>query len=112
MIVPVQMPVSGVTVSLVPQLNLLADTLTPADRHIEFQGVVNLTMPIAPRITLAGELWTSQNCDPSGTVRQFSADPGLSCLLSDELQLDIGGNFGLNQTTPGVKVHAGVSARF
>ncbi len=112
LIVPVQMPVGRATLTLVPQLNLLADALAPDNRHIEFQGVVNLAYPIAARTTLAVELWTSQNWDPAGTLRQYSADAALSYLLSDELQLDIGSNFGLNQATPDVQLYVGFSARF
>lgn len=112
LIMPVQMPVGRATLTLVPQLNLLADALAPEDRHLEFQGVVNLAMSVAPRTTLAGEIWTSQNWDPAGTVRQYSADAALSYLLSDELQIDIGGNFGLNRATPDVQLYVGVSAQF
>lgn len=112
LIVPVQMPVGPATLTLVPQLNLLADALSPEDRHLEFQGVINLAVPVARRTTLATELWTSQNWDPAGTVRQYSADAALSYLLNDALQLDLGGNFGLNAVTPDVQLYVGVSARF
>lgn len=112
LIVPVQMPVGGATLTLAPQLNLLAGAMAPEDRHLEFQGVVNLAVPINARTTLAGELWTSQNWDPSGTVRQYSVDAAVSHLLNDELQIDIGGNFGLNRDTPDVQIYVGVSARF
>lgn len=112
LIVPVQMPLGPTTLTVVPQLNLLADALVPADRHLEFQGVINLAVPIAPRTTLAGELWTSQNWDPARAVSQYSADAALSYLLNDELQLDLGANFGLNQATPDVQLYVGVSARF
>lgn len=112
LIVPVQIPVGAATLTLVPQLNLLADALAPDNRHIEFQGVANLAYPIAARTTLAVELWTSQNWDPAGTVRQYSADTAVSYLLSNELQVDLGGNFGLNQATPDVQLYIGVSARF
>ena len=112
LIVPVQMPVGPATLTLVPQLNLLADALAPDNRHIEFQGVVNVAYPIASRTTLAVELWTSQNWDPAGTVQQYSADAAVSYLLGDELQLDLGGNFGLNRATPNVLFYVGVSVRF
>lgn len=111
LIVPVQMPVGAATLTLVPQFNLLADALAPKDRHIEFQGVANLAYPIAARTTLAVELWTSQNWDPAGTVQQYSADTAVSYLLNDRLQLDAGGNFGLNRATPDLQIYVGVSAR-
>jgi hypothetical protein len=112
LLVPVQLPAGKATLTLVPQLNLLADAFAPDDRHLEFQGIVNLAYPLAPRTTMAVELWTSQNWDPAGTVRQYSADAALSYLLNDALQIDIGGNFGLNQATPDIQVYAGISTRF
>lgn len=111
-IMPVQMPVGSATLTLVPQLNLLADALAPKDRHFEFQGVINIAHPIAARTMLAAELWTSQNWDPADTVRQYSADAAISYLVNDALQLDIGGNFGLNRAPPDAQVYIGVSARF
>lgn len=111
-IVPVQVPVGKLTLTLAPQVNLLADALAPDERHLEFQGVANLAFPVAPRTTLAVEVWTSQNWDPAGTIRQYSADAALSYLINDELQIDMGGNFGLNRMTPDVQIYAGVSARF
>lgn len=78
LIVPVQISVGTATLTLVPELNLLADAFAPKDRHIEFQGVANFAYPIAARTTLAVELWTSQNWDPSGTVQQYSADRRIS----------------------------------
>jgi hypothetical protein len=112
LLVPVQVPLGKATLTLVPQLNLLADALDPSDRHLEFQGVVNVAFPIADRFSLAAELWTSQNWDPAGTVEQYSADAALIYLLNDDLQLDIGGNFGLNQATPDVQLYVGLSTRF
>ena len=100
------------TLTMVPQFALLADSLEPEDRHVEFQGLFNLAFPLAPRTTMAVELWTAQNWDPSGTVRQYSADAAISHLLNNNLQIDFGGNFGLNQATPDVQLYAGVSARF
>lgn len=91
---------------------LLADSLEPEDRHVEFQGLFNLAFPLAPRTTMAVELWTAQNWDPSGMVRQYSADAAISHLLNNNLQIDFGGNLGLNQATPDVQLYAGVSARF
>lgn len=106
-----QVPIGTATLTLVPQFALLSDSLEPEDRHVEFQGLVNLAYPLGSRTTIAAELWTAQNWDPSGTVRQYSADAAISHLLNNNLQFDIGGNFGLNQATPDLQVYAGISAR-
>lgn len=112
LVTSVQAPVGAATLTMVPQFALLADSLNPDDRHIEFQGLVNLAYPLGSRTTMAVELWTAQNWDPSGTVRQYSADAAVSHLLNNNLQIDIGGNFGLNQATPDLQLYAGISARF
>jgi hypothetical protein len=108
----VQVPVGTATFTLVPQLAFLADSLAPGNRHAEFQGIVNLAYPVASRAAVAVEFWTSQDWDPAGTVRRYSADAALSHLLTDNLQVDIGGNFGLNRATPDVQIYGGISARF
>lgn len=112
LVTSMQVPVGSAMLTLVPQFALLSDSLEPEDRHIEFQGLVNLAYPLGSRTTIAAEVWTAQNWDPSGTVRQYSADAAISHLLTNNLQIDIGGNFGLNQATPDVQVYAGISARF
>lgn len=112
LIVPVNIALGRATLTLVPELDLLADSGDPDDRHLQFQGVVNLAFPVAPRTTLAVELWTAQNWDPAGTIRQYSADAAVSYLVNDNLQLDVGGNFGLNEATPDVQLYVGLSTRF
>lgn len=111
-ILPVNIALDGATLTLVPELDLLADSNDPGDRHLQFQGVVNLAFAIAPKTTLAVELWTAQNFDPVDTIRQYSADAAISYLVNDTLQLDFGGNFGLNQATPDVQLYVGLSTRF
>ena len=66
----------------------------------------------APRLTLAGELWSNLNFDPAGTLRQASADAALAYAVSNDLQLDAGANLGLNANTPDIEVYVGTSIRF
>jgi hypothetical protein len=39
-------------------------------------------------------------------------DGSIAYLVSDNLQLDAGANFGLNNRTPDVELYSGVSVRF
>ncbi|HST37054.1 MAG TPA: transporter [Allosphingosinicella sp.] len=112
LIVPVNISLAPVTLTVVPSLDVLADALDPGDRHVQLTGLVNVGVPLSPQVTLYGELWTAQNFDPAGTVRQYSADAAITWLVSPNLQLDVGGNFGLNQATPDVQLYAGLSTRF
>ena len=102
---------SAITVVLGPEVDLLADS-DGRGRHVQLVNLVNLSAPVAPRLTLAGELWTATNFDPAESVTQISADAALAYSLSNDLQLDLGGNFGLNRNTPEVELYAGFSIRF
>jgi len=99
------------TLTLGPELDLLADA-EGKGRHLALANVVNLSAPVAPRLTIAGELWTNLNFDPAGTARQASADAAFAYLLSNDLQLDAGANLGLTRDTPDIELYAGASFRF
>lgn len=101
---------SGVTLNFGPELDLLADG-DGSGRHVQAIGVVNLSKSVG-KATLYGELWTAQNFDPAGTVRQYSADVAVAYLVAPTLQLDVGANFGLNRFTPDAQLYAGISTRF
>ncbi len=50
--------------------------------------------------------------DPVGTIRQRSADVALIFLVNPTFQLDVGANFGLNNSTPNSRIYRGLSYRF
>jgi len=110
--VPISFAIAGpVTMTLGPEADVLGD-IDGHGRHLAVVNVVNLGSPIAPRLTLGGELWSNLNFDPSGTVRQASADASLAYAASNDVQLDGGVNFGLTRATADVELYAGVSMRF
>lgn len=111
-IAPVNVSLDKVTLTLVPSLDLLADSGRTSDRHVQLTGLVNLGFALSPRVTLYTELWTAQNFDPSGTVRQYSVDVALTYLVNPDVQLDLGANIGLNQATPDLQLYLGLSTRF
>jgi|JI8StandDraft_2_1071088.scaffolds.fasta_scaffold15716_1 hypothetical protein len=57
---------------------------------------------------MAVELATTQKGDRLGTARQYSADEAISHFLNNDLQFDVGANFGFNQATPDM----GIAERF
>ncbi len=97
--------------TLGPELDLLADG-DGHGRHAAVVNLVNVALAIAPRLTLIGELWTNFNFDPSGTIKQASADAALAYAVSNDLQLDVGTNLGLTRDTPDLELSAGASIRF
>ena len=110
--VPISFALAGpVTATLGPELDVLADSIGDG-HHFAVVNLLNLSAPVAPRLTIAGELWTNSNFDPAGTAKQASADAALAYGVSDNLQLDGGANFGLTRSTPDVELYVGTSIRF
>ncbi|MES2754494.1 MAG: transporter [Pseudomonadota bacterium] len=110
--VPVQLSLPGsMTLTFGPEADLLLDG-DGSGRHVQLIGIVNLGKPVTPRLTLYGEVFTAQNYDPAGTVRQYSLDAAAAYALTARVQLDLGGNFGLNRNTPDTQLYVGISTRF
>ena len=92
--------------------------LTEADVRAAMREVrvalleADVALPVAPRLTLAGELWSNFNFDPAGSIKQASADAALAYALSNDIQLDVGTNLGLTRETPDFEIYAGASIRF
>jgi hypothetical protein len=109
---PVSFALAGpVTMTLGPEVDLLADS-DGHGRHAAVVQLVNLAAPVAPRLTLIGELWANWNFDPDGTLKQASADAALAYAASNRVQLDAGANLGLTRDTADVELYAGASVRF
>lgn len=102
----------GFTLTLGPEVDLLADSTNLNKRHAQLVGAVNVGKALSSTVTAYAELWTAQNYDPAGTIRQYSADVAVAWLVQPKLQLDLGGNFGLNRLTPDAQVYLGLSTRF
>lgn len=109
--IPIGWSLAGATITLGPELDLLAD-IDGRGRHLGAINLVNVAVPAGKRLTLAGELWTSFNFDPSGTLKQASADAAIAYALSRRVQIDVGTNLGLNKGTPDFEIYAGTSLRF
>jgi hypothetical protein len=113
LLVPVDysIPKSPLSIGLTPELDWAAD----GDRHGHHAAmvqVVGLGWQVTDRLNVSGDLWGQWDWDPSGTVKQASADGSIAYLVTNDLQLDAGANFGLNRETPDVELYTGVSARF
>lgn len=101
----------GFSLTLGPELDLLADS-DGHGHHAAVTGLVNVAHALTRRLSLAVELWAQNNRDPAGTIRQRSADVALIFLVNPTLQLDVGANLGLNDSTPDTQVYLGLSHRF
>ena len=109
---PLSFTLAGpVTATFGPEVDLLADAHGHG-RHFAIVQLVNLSAPVAPRLTLIGELWANWNFDPDGTVRQASADAAIAFAATNTIQLDAGANIGLSRDTADLELYAGASVRF
>ena len=113
LLVPVQIPIgkSPLTLSLDPELDLLADANSNG-HHLAMQQIVNLGIAASNRLNLSTEIWGRWDWDPAGTGKQASWDVAAAYLPRKDLQLDAGANFGLNRNTPDLELYTGVSVRF
>jgi len=113
----VVIPVSGqlgksvLTLSFGPELDLLADE-DGHGRHAAMVQVFNLGASLDEKLTVSAELWGAWDWGPAGTTKLASADGSVAYLVSKDVQLDAGANFGLNRNTPDVELYAGISKLF
>ena len=101
----------GFSLTVTPEIDALLDG-DGHGHHAQFVGALNVSKTLSSKLTASAELWTAQNQDPAGHIRQYSADFALAYLAGPTLQLDAGTNIGLNRATPDVQVYAGISTRF
>lgn len=104
-------PKSPFSITLGPELDWLANNDGKA-HHLAMTQVVGLGWQPSSKVNLSGELWGQWNWDPSGTVRQATADAAAAYLVNDNAQVDAGANFGLNRETPALELYTGFSIRF
>lgn len=109
--VAVSRTIGTATVTIGPELDLLADA-DGDGHHAGLINLVNVAVPVATGLTFVGELWSNYNFDPAGTVKQASADAAFAYGVSNDVQLDVGANLGLTRDTPDIEFYAGAAIRF
>ena len=101
----------GFTVTVGPELDALADA-DGRGNHLSMTNLVNIAHSLTSKLSVALEYWRQDNYDPSGTVRQQSADIAFTYAVNANFQLDTGANMGLNSATPDQQVYLGLSYRW
>lgn len=99
------------TLTSVPELDILKNTVGDG-RHSNTAQLLNLAYSLPHSVTVYGEVWGDWNFDPTGTVRQASADLAAAWGATAYLQFDLGLNLGLSRATPGTQVYVGVAQKF
>lgn len=77
--------------------------------YSNYQNLINFGHPITSSLTGYIEGWTQAS---ETNHSQYTADFALAWLVKDNLQLDSGINFGLNQASTAQQIYAGISQRF
>jgi len=82
-------------------------------RHANFVNLVNLNhaVPGIKNLSATIEFYSSVGTDPN-TPAIYTLDTALIYLLTPNVQLDAGADFGLNRAAPTVQVFLGLSQRF
>jgi Putative MetA-pathway of phenol degradation len=102
---------SPFSINLTPELDWVADS-DDHGHHAAMTQVASLSWQANDKLNLSAEIWGQWDWNPSGTSRQYSADGSIAYLVSKNVQIDGGANFGLNRNTPDVELYTGVSVRF
>ena len=96
---------------LVPEIDVLKNSADNG-RHGNYVFDVNLSREVIKNVTAYVELWSDYNADPTQKATLMSFDTAVAWVVVPNVQLDVGGNFGLTSATPAVQVYAGLSQRF
>ena len=113
LLVPVQVSLGKgpFTLALDPELDVVANQ-DGHHYHLATQQVLNLGIAASEKLNFSTEIWAQWDWDPAGTGEQLSWDGSAAYLVTKDLQLDAGANFGLNSQTPDVELYTGISYRF
>jgi len=113
LLVPIDfaIPRSPFSINLTPEVDWVADA-AGSGHHAAMVQVVSLGWQVSNKLNVSADVWSQWDWDPSGTTRQMSADGSFAFLVTNDVQLDAGANFGLNRQTPDVELYAGISKRF
>lgn len=104
-------PKTKLSLGLTPEIDWAADG-DGKGHHAAMAQAASLGWAATDKLSLSAELWGAWDWDPGGTTRQASADASVAYLVSNDVQLDAGANFGLNRVTPDTELYGGFSIRF
>lgn len=81
-------------------------------RHLAYGAVAGVDVPLAETVGATVEMAAKRDKDSSGASTELLAAVSLAWSPSDSLQLDAGGNVGLNRNTPDLQLYLGLARRF
>jgi hypothetical protein len=91
------------------------DAATDGDgsgRHFAYSGTVGLGFSLSDAVGATVEVQAASDEDPAGPSTQVLGALSVAWMTSDDFQLDVGTNVGLNRDAPDVELYFGFSRRF
>jgi hypothetical protein len=101
---------SDFTVAYQTSVNWLKDNFD-SGLHPDFQNTLTLGHPFLKRGTAFVEVFHEVGID-NGARSIITADFALAYLLTDNLQIDSGVNFGITRAAPDTNIYCGIAVRF
>jgi hypothetical protein len=97
------------------ELTAEADAAVDEDgdgRHFAYGAILGLDVPVSDAVEATVELSARRDRDPAGATTELLAGLSADWKPTDNLQLDVGANAGLNRESPDLELYVGVARRF
>jgi Putative MetA-pathway of phenol degradation len=97
------------------ELTAEADAAVDEDgdgRHLAYGAILGLDVPVSNAAEATFELSAKRDRDPAGATTELLAGLSADWTPTENLQLDIGANAGLNRDSPDLELYIGVARRF
>ena len=101
----------GLAIELSPEIDAAVDA-DGKGRHIAYGSVAGLGIDLSQTVNAVIELSAFRDDDPSGHNTQWLAGTAIAWHMSDMLQIDAGGTFGLGAHSPDARLYMGIAHRF
>lgn len=110
--VPVSVPLGGpLSFALTPQVDAAVNA-SRHGRHLAYGTAAGLSLAATGNLALAFEASVMRDDDPGGAGTAATAGVSAGWMLGSDCQVDLGGEFGLNANTPGLRISFGIARRF
>ena len=110
--VPVSIPFSdAIELSLTPEINGVVNG-SGRGHHLSYGGAAGLAFKLTGAVSFNTDVRVVRDDDPASASTKAAFGTSVAYLTRGNLQLDVGGNFGVNRATPGVELYFGIAKQF
>jgi hypothetical protein len=98
------------TLLIMPEVDVFKNA-ADTGRHFNFTQLINISHPIGPSVTVYGEFFSALGSD-ARTRPVYALEAAIAWAVTDNLQVDLGTDIGLNKASPNFQIYTGISKRF